>query len=289
MDSSKLIKRYNIINFNWEKYITVYNLELEGINTIKEAYKYFINTGFKKGHKWFGVNRNKKRKAIDKINYNEFYKRVKDQINITDYDNNKKEEKINILIRHTYRPIQFKKCIESILKQNYSNYRIILNYDDIKCLEYLKDYNNIEYFYNNIESIFKYKFNLYSNILLNKVNDGWIIFLDDDDMFTDINCLKKINTYLVDDNTILFWKFLRPDKIIYPKKLSKIYCGYVASCGYCFNYKYKNSSEWVPRRSGDFYFLNKLLNQNFKREFIDEIITSTVYSDRTQNFGKKEN
>jgi hypothetical protein len=42
---------------------------------------------------------------------------------------------INILLRTTYRPSYFPKCIESILNQTYKNIRIICCYDDVQCLE----------------------------------------------------------------------------------------------------------------------------------------------------------
>ena len=50
--------------------------------------------------------------------------------------------KINILIRNTYRPNTFSKCIQSILMQEYTNFRIIMCYDDDRCMEYLEEYRN---------------------------------------------------------------------------------------------------------------------------------------------------
>ena len=55
---------------------------------------------------------------------------------------------INILIRVTFRPNYFEKCIESILNQTYKNYNIICCYDDKLCLEYLKKYKDkLKYFF----------------------------------------------------------------------------------------------------------------------------------------------
>ena len=66
----------------------------------------------------------------------------------------------------------------SILKQNYKNYRIIICYDNIDCTEYLNKYlQNIEKFYIKLKNKNKYKFNLYCNHLLNRVKEGWILFL----------------------------------------------------------------------------------------------------------------
>ena len=55
----------------------------------------------------------------------------------------------NILLRVTYRPKTFTTCISSIFSQNYENYNILISYDDNRCLEYLKkyqDYPNINIF-----------------------------------------------------------------------------------------------------------------------------------------------
>ena len=124
---------------------------------------------------------------------------------------------------------------------------------------------------------------------MDKVKEGWIIFLDDDDMFTDKNCLKKINTHLNNDNDIVFWKFLRPDLVIFPPTMEKIRCGNVASCTYCFNSKFKNTSRWPPFMCGDYMFLEKLLKQNnFNRKFISNILTATNYDDKQQSLGRKE-
>ena len=287
MDTKKLIKKYNIVNFNWIKYVEQYKLDQKGIKNVRNAYKYFINTGFNLGHKWYGIN--KKKNIIKKnLSYKDFYKKNFDLININNIDNSIVEKKINILIRHTYRPKQFKKCIDSVLNQNYKNYNIIVSYDDDRCLEELSKYNNIDYFNVKVRCAHKYKFNLYCNELMNKVKDGWIMFLDDDDMLSNKNCLKKINMSLSDDNDIVFWKFLRPDRIIFPKNIKQILCGHIVSCGYCFHSKFKDTSKWNPRRSGDYYFLEKLLKNNFNRKFIDNILTCTVYNDRKQNFGSKE-
>ena len=63
----------------------------------------------------------------------------------------------------------------------------------------------------------QYHYNDYCNHLLKEVNDGYIIFLDDDDKFNHNNALKYINDYLEED-IFLVWDYFRADKIIGPKK-----------------------------------------------------------------------
>ena len=294
MSELVLIRKFNIFNHDWEKYILTYDLDEKGINNKKKAYKYFIKKGYKLGHKWFGLNNVKNNRnnnnSIKEANTYKFnFNKQLDSLNLIKYNNKKKEEKINILIRHTYRPKQFKLCIDSILSQNYKNYNIILCYDDIRCKDELKEYDDkIDYFFISEKSKEKYKFNLYCNTLLSKVKDGWIIFLDDDDMFSDNNCLKIINDKLNKENDFVFWKFLRPDKVIFPFSIKHITFGTVANCGYCFNSNYKNKSKWKDMRYGDYIYLKKLLKYSFNRKYIPSILTRTTYNNKISNFGMKE-
>ena len=82
----------------------------------------------------------------------------------------------------------------------------------------------INFFYIEVESKEKYKFNLYCNVLMSKVESGWIMFLDDDDKLTHNKVLSIINENIEDENIMYIWKFLRPDKIIYPNEC-KIFLG----------------------------------------------------------------
>ena len=199
------------------------------------------------------------------------------------------EEKINILIRTSDRSDDFRKCIESVLNQNYQNYQIIICYDTTSSLKYLNSYKNnpkVMYFFLETESTMKYKFNLYNNLLMDKVNDGWIIFLDDDCKMIHANVLKIINENLNSHNTLYLWKFLRADKIIYPKKLSKIKLGDIGTCSVCFNSKYKYLSRWNDKQYGDFNFYHNLIkNGTFNMLLINHILIETISKKIIGRFG----
>ena len=140
---------------------------------------------------------------------------------------NKKENFINILVRTANRPKFFEKCFKTIIKQNYTNYKIHISFEDDESLSYIlnlcKNINNIAFVRvtKGLSDIEKpYFYNDYCNKLLDKVYDGYVIFLDDDDCFTHKNCLKLINDNLEEDK-LLFWAYLRADRIVYPR-LKKI-------------------------------------------------------------------
>ena len=201
---------------------------------------------------------------------------------------------LNILIRTTYRPEYFTKCINSILSQIYQHYKIIICYDDVKCLEYLYNYKN-----NSKIEIFEVKtqdrtsqafYNLYCNELLEKVNDGWIMFLDDDDMFYSKQALEIIAKNLYTENDILFWKVKLGNNIIYPKNINNITQFNISGEGFIFNHKFKNNAEWDNKRSGDFRFITDLLENtiSFNRRFIDAIICGTQEEVINGLLGKKQ-
>ena len=198
----------------------------------------------------------------------------------------KKENLINILIRTTYRPKYFDKCLKSVYNQNYDNFKIICCYDDERCLNYLKKYNEkIEYFFIDIENKHSYKYNLYMNLLLDKVEDGWIMFLDDDDKFVNSDSLRTINNYLHNDNNIIFWKVNIGNRIVIPNNLNNIKKGEITTIGFCFHSKFKNITKWRSIKCGDYYFVDSLLkNHNFNKIKVPILLTS-VNHDLSGNNG----
>ena len=203
---------------------------------------------------------------------------------------------INILIRTCYRPLLFKRCINSILSQNYSNFNIIICYDNKDAIEYIKPYinTNVSGFYIDIKNNNnKYKFNLYCNHLINKVKNGFCIYLDDDNEFTHNNCLNIINHYITCAK-ITIWKYLRGDKLIYPLNINNINIGDIDSSCLCIHHSYKTYGKWPDKRCGDYYFLESILktitnkNKTTNKDeilFIPYILTKCIQY-KIGNFGK---
>jgi hypothetical protein len=203
-------------------------------------------------------------------------------------------QQINILVRNTYRPSYFPKCISSILNQIYQNFKVIMCYDDDDCLEYLDKYKNnpkIEIFKaTEVNRTGRAFYNLYCNQLLDKVKKGWIMFLDDDDLLIDKNSLQDIANNLDNKDDMLFWKVKIADRIIYPKNSHNIEKSHISGIGFCFNSKYKNLARWDCERCSDYRFITKLLKnkKDFKRKFVNKILTGVQHTDKMGLLGKSE-
>jgi hypothetical protein len=268
-------------DFDFEFYLDNYpDLVEEGIDTQKEAYAHWVTCGKKENracNRQMMVTRyenNKKEMYLAINNYD-----VKNQNNINTF---------NILIRTSNRLNSFENCIKNINLQNIKdNINLFVSYDDKKSLKYLDKYDYINKYFIKISSQKKYRFNLYINYLLTRVNNGWIIFMDDDDQFTDKKSLQIINDNITSEDDLIIWKFLRPDKEIYPANLKNIKFGEIASCSYCFHSKYKYSGLWKNVRGGDFNFFKDLIkkNKNLNIKYIPITLTSTSFDDKIGHFG----
>ena len=271
-------------DFNAKQYILLNEgLYQSGIKSERQAKLHYVKYGKAEGKKY-------KEELISSQQIQNINLTIKEIQKI-----NNKNELLNILIRNTYRPTFFKKCIESILSQTYVNYKIIMCYDDDNCLEYLNDYINHE----KIE-IFKATevdksqtgfYNLYCNELLTKVKDGWIMFLDDDDMLTNDNSLAIIIDNITNIDDFLIWKVQLGKIIVYPPNINDIKIRDITTCGICFHSKNKHLSHWESKLGSDWIYFSKLLETIYKKDkriFIDNILTKTIHNSIGQ-LGIKDN
>lgn len=97
---------------------------------------------------------------------------------------------INILIRTSYRPAQFTRCLESIAAQTYRNIRIVVGFDRAAALEYIP--KDIEKHFVYADNSLPCYYDCYCNELKLLVNEGWFFFLDDDDVLTYPTILEEL-------------------------------------------------------------------------------------------------
>lgn len=194
---------------------------------------------------------------------------------------------INVLTRTSSRPKGFEICVNSVRNQTYTNINHIISYDDDKDLEYIKNFNVKKIKINKDNIIKNYtgeKFNnpnfwfsphnLYCNVLLNEVSDGWIMFLDDDDMLTDKYVIEKIVNNISNNDTMIIWQMKYPNGKVLPDENSfsskKISLGGIGSPCYTFHSKWKNNYEWDAYKCGDFRYLEKIYNTIPNKKWIKE-------------------
>ena len=250
---------------------------------IYDAYSHFFIHGMKENRVCNGI--------MLRYFQDETKKRIQDEYDIMDFQKMSQtpEKLINILIRTSNRPEYFKNCIESILNQNYQNYRIYICYDKKESLDYLepfKDYANIEYFFITVDSTEKYKFNLYLITLMECVKDGYIIFLDDDDKFCHDEVLNILNN-TIDETSVMLWKFFRSNKLIYPSNAQKINLGEISGCAIISHKNNYKNCYWIDKQYGDFNFLNKVIENNKPNiQLLNLILSENQSKYKIGNFGK---
>jgi len=114
---------------------------------------------------------------------------------------------INILIRTSYRPQQFARCLESIRSQTYRNYRIVVGVDNLRALEYIPKGIERQMVY--ADKTLPYFYDVYCNQLKLNTEMGWFFFLDDDDVLASPMILQELSTHLTILNEAIICQFLR--------------------------------------------------------------------------------
>lgn len=228
--------------------------------------------------RWYPEFNNSQIKYVE--NYSQLYESVK----MLYVDN---IPTVNILIRTCQRPNFLKSCIESIEKQDYKNINIIIGVEteDTETLKYVIKYKYRVTFYNQIrkeperpstgkEYGLYFPFNHYLDEMNKRVDNGYIMYLDDDDTLIDHRAISKIISNVTTDNDIIFWRCKFGSRIIpsnenYGK--SPVCCD-ISGVGILFNKKFINDIEWGYWKRGDFRVANKLYNKG-NAKFINEVLT----------------
>ena len=196
---------------------------------------------------------------------------------------------INILTRTSNRPNGFDITYNSVKNQTYKNIKHIVSYDNEKDLSYISKYDGLHLIKIDKDKLIsedqspnprtgKYSpHNLYFNEMIKIIDEGWVIYLDDDDRFTDKYCVEKIVNTInnSDDDTLIFWQFKLGNNLILPPiindnnppQLYKIGGGAIT-----FNIKHKKHATWDAWKCSDYRVINNLYNNLNKVKFINEVL-----------------
>lgn len=186
---------------------------------------------------------------------------------------------INIITRTSNRPKGFERNYISIKNQKYTNYRHIVLYDNHEDYEnYLRGYSGIDLYFvdreklikeykgpiiNDLRNFWPSEHNLYCNIGLELVTEGYIIFLDDDDFLENPQSLSKISEVL-DPDTLSIWQFQYDNGGKIPRNptfTNEIFnLGNISSQCFGFHSKWKDVCRWDMYKCADHRFVNCLKN-----------------------------
>jgi hypothetical protein len=190
---------------------------------------------------------------------------------------------INIITRTHNRHANFIICRESIIQQSYKNINHIVGtdtecnyFDAIKLLPKEVQQPQLMSGYKTYPA----PWNLHLNELNTYVKNGWISYLDDDDMFSNRNAVKIIVNNIDNDDQILFWRVcikLNNNNWIVPSNEAfgrKIEAGNFSGIGMMFHSKHL-PVDWGSWSYGDFRVVKQLLAKNLKPKWIDLVLTET--------------
>lgn len=183
---------------------------------------------------------------------------------------------VNIITRTHNRPNYFRNCRESIVNQTYSNINHIVG-SDVLC-DYYSDYIKVD------EELVDKKpdylatyptpWNLYLNKLNNYVTDGWIMYLDDDDMFVDNDSLSNIVKCIEHDDELIIWRVDIDGRIVpSDDNIGKIVAGDISGIGFMFHSKHL-PVKWTSWNYGDYRVINEL-SHKLDIKFIKHVFTKT--------------
>jgi hypothetical protein len=201
---------------------------------------------------------------------------------------------INILVRTSNRPMYFWDCIQSIQKQTYTDYRIIVGIDGEDSyanfchpIRYPMLISNKTYLKSAYTSMLHFPVNLYLNRLMQEVTDGWVMVLDDDDMFAGPDSLELIARNLVDTHSIIYWRVDICGRIV-PSDSNfgrRPVVKDISGIGFCFHSNYIPLLQHDTYKQSDYRVADRaysLLNPIW----IDKVLTRTQRREG-DGFGKR--
>lgn len=186
---------------------------------------------------------------------------------------------LNILVRCHNRPKGFKRLIESA--RGYPNVRFICSYDNDETWRYLhkervekvrvdpapperqppgEEYRN------------PLPANAYFNEMYKRVLGGYVMFMDDDDEFTEYST-GRIARQAEEDRMLLWRVNTRQGKSVPSNDhWGTITAGDISGIGVCFHSKWIEQAQWEPWRRGD-YRVIKNLSKVIKPKWLNEHLT----------------
>jgi glycosyltransferase involved in cell wall biosynthesis len=200
---------------------------------------------------------------------------------------------INIITRTSRRPNGFRKTKESIISQTYDNINHVVITDDMSSKVYLEKYD-IKYFYINKTEILSsvnrtgvpaglntpglFPHNLYLNTANQFINEGWIMYLDDDDHLAGPTVIEKFVNHIHSNDVLFYWKIQFPDGRVFPHSTcfnnEPMPCRIGGSC-LCVHSKWKDYIKWDAWQMSDYRVIRALHDTIPHKQWLDMIVINT--------------
>jgi glycosyltransferase involved in cell wall biosynthesis len=184
---------------------------------------------------------------------------------------------INVLTRTSGRPNFFRENVESVQGQTYPHINHIVCADDDESYEYAtklcSNVIKVERKPKRTEYDWMHSpYNLYCNTMMDRVKEGWVMFLDDDDIFINQDSVRKIVKHIKSDDDFLIWRGQFPRAIIPGPYFGKgIVMGDIGSFNYMFHSKHIWAAQWDEVKESDYRVAMKM-SRLLKTKWIDEVL-----------------
>ena len=135
--------------------------------------------------------------------------------------------------------------------------------------------------------------NLYVNELMDKVEEGYIIIIDDDDLLYSDETFNEIESIIndIDEDTIAFVQMVHPNTRIIPSggrvDKKEIFRGDIGTPCIIFHFKYVKEIRWSGWRAEDFRFLTEINKISKKQKWYHKKIVQVLESGNQYNRLKK--
>ena len=274
--------------FDWRFYLSYYpELRSRGVTNQRRATRHWLNHGFAEGrlggpqHPTFQANLR---------HLNAYLQQVGSRAQAAGAAlAGRTPPLINILTRSNRRPRFFQDNRNSVAGQDYKKVRQLVSYENPETLRYLSESGIPEGDLIRVvrkQTEASHAYNLFVNDLMNQVTEGWIMFLDDDDLFTTPHALSIIAAQLQDENSLVCWCAWFPDKIVpATKDINAISEGGITSCCFAFHSRHRKHAQWHEFKAGDYRCFDQL-RQQLQPVFLDDILTKVNYTDRSAGWGE---
>ena len=197
---------------------------------------------------------------------------------------------VNVITRTSHRPNYFKHCYHSIHTQTYKNINHIVTVDDDVTYNYVKNYSDIDIVKvvpikkdmakphpNNRNYGHFAPYNLFMNDAMAHCKEGIVIYMDDDDRFSNNNAIQTIVNKIGNNvDALAMWQvkfgaFQIPKLAIWNsyKQGHPPIKGQIDTIGFAFHSKYIKYAQWEEYALGDFRVASNIWNAISNKVYID--------------------